>query len=401
MQSVRTMILVAGVCLVSAAAAVPAAAQSSITCESSGNQFKECRIQTGGRVRLTQNISNTRCVYGRTWGFDWNAIWVDRGCRGRFMVNGSGSGWETGNFGQRVTCESQGGSYKICTVATNNHVRLVRQISQAACIPGRTWGYQANQIWVGNGCRAEFEVGRGSGGWQGDVRVVTCESQDGQYSRCFARTEGKVTIRRQISSSACVLNRSWGYDANGVWVNNGCRAEFAVGRGGSGSGWGQYPGTWPGPGNPGGGNGGNTEGRARASCITLATGRGYQRVSADNSSQRGSTVYVNLSAWRNSRAYDVSCQYSVPSGSARITSENQSGGANGGGNSNVEQRARSACTNRATSMGYQNVNVTSSRKSGSNVTVAMTARKNNRSWDLGCAYQQSNGTTTMTNQNMK
>ena len=58
-------------------------------------------------------------------------------------------GWESGNYGQRVKCESQGGSFKICDVATYGYVRLVQQISQSPCVAGRTWGYQANQIWVG------------------------------------------------------------------------------------------------------------------------------------------------------------------------------------------------------------------------------------------------------------
>ena len=108
MLNLRNLFLAVGLCMAGSATAVrPAAAQTTITCESQKNAFRDCRIVTGGKVRLVQNISNTRCEYGRTWGFDWNSIWVDRGCRGKFQVNGSGTGWESGNYGQRVTCESQ------------------------------------------------------------------------------------------------------------------------------------------------------------------------------------------------------------------------------------------------------------------------------------------------------
>ena len=80
MRNLRTLFLAAGLCVAASAIdARPAAAQATITCESHNNQFKDCGVQTGGKVRLQQNISNTRCEYGRTWGFDWNSVWVDRG----------------------------------------------------------------------------------------------------------------------------------------------------------------------------------------------------------------------------------------------------------------------------------------------------------------------------------
>ena len=39
-----------------------------------------------------------------------------------------------------------------------------------------------------------------------------------------------VRLTRQISRNACILNRTWGYDSRGIWVSNGCRGEFLVGR---------------------------------------------------------------------------------------------------------------------------------------------------------------------------
>ena len=386
MLNLRTVLLAAGLWVASGVHAAPAAAQATITCESRNNKFKDCRAETGGAVRLQKTLSTARCEYGRTWGFDWNSVWVDRGCRGRFLVNGSGSGWESENWGQRVTCESQQNSYKVCPVKTYGYVRLARQLSQAPCEAGNTWGYKDDQIWVGNGCGAEFVLGSGDSNWEGDLRIITCQSQDGRYRRCFAPTEGTVTLRRQLSNVTCVLNRNWGFDGNGVWVDENCRGEFAVGRGGSGSGWGGYPGT---------GGGANLQ-RAGAACSQEAVKRGYQNVDVDNASRSGSIVFVYLRAYRSSREYSIGCQYALSTSRVRITSEDQVSGGGGGGN--VAQRGRDACSNKASTTGYQSINVASSRQSGSSVTVTMTARNQNRPWNLTCIYRQPGGTATITSQ---
>jgi hypothetical protein len=42
------------------------------------------------------------------------------------------------------------------------------------------------------------------------------------------RVRSDVELIRQRSTSACRFNTSWGYDRRGVWVNKGCRADFAV-----------------------------------------------------------------------------------------------------------------------------------------------------------------------------
>ena len=62
---------------------------------------------------------------------------------------------------EQITCESRGGSAEPCgTVAAGSMVRIARQISNAPCIEGRTWGLGPNNdsIWVSSGCRAVFDV---------------------------------------------------------------------------------------------------------------------------------------------------------------------------------------------------------------------------------------------------
>ncbi|GAB2501851.1 hypothetical protein GCM10027084_15240 [Pseudoxanthomonas sangjuensis] len=70
-------------------------------------------------------------------------------------------------------------------------------------------------------------------------RQFRCESIDNRQRYCSADTRGGVQLVRQLSKSPCVRGRTWGYDRNGVWVSNGCRAEFRSGGGGYG---GQDPG---------------------------------------------------------------------------------------------------------------------------------------------------------------
>lgn len=58
-----------------------------------------------------------------------------------------------------ITCQSYDGRSNHCSVDTRGGVRLVRQLSDAACVRGRSWGTDRQGIWVSRGCRAQFVVG--------------------------------------------------------------------------------------------------------------------------------------------------------------------------------------------------------------------------------------------------
>ncbi|MBO0723076.1 MAG: DUF3011 domain-containing protein, partial [Blastocatellia bacterium] len=57
-----------------------------ITCESNNNRRNLCRADTRGGVRMVRQRSDSACIQGRTWGFNRDAIWVDRGCRADFQI---------------------------------------------------------------------------------------------------------------------------------------------------------------------------------------------------------------------------------------------------------------------------------------------------------------------------
>jgi hypothetical protein len=57
---------------------------------------------------------------------------------------------------------------------------------------------------------------------------ISCESRNNQYHYCRVDTHGYVRMSRQLSKSACDQGRNWDFDRGGVWVDDGCRAEFIV-----------------------------------------------------------------------------------------------------------------------------------------------------------------------------
>jgi hypothetical protein len=135
-----------------------------------------------------------------------------------------------------LRCESRNSQTQRCNVRTDNRVDLIRVIG-GRCSKGRDWGFTVNQIWVSGGCRAEFGYGYGNGGtypvplpqpvddFAGTVR---CESRGNRYEQCNVPTNNRVELVRKLGGR-CNAGRQWGYDANYIWVNNGCRAEFAYG----------------------------------------------------------------------------------------------------------------------------------------------------------------------------
>lgn len=76
---------------------------------------------------------------------------------------------------------------------------------------------------------ANPDYARGNGYGYRQTRTVRCESIGSRRAFCRVNTQGSVRILRQISHNACIQGRSWSYGARGIWVSNGCRADFAIG----------------------------------------------------------------------------------------------------------------------------------------------------------------------------
>lgn len=228
-----------------------------IRCDSNDNRHQQCPADTSRGVQLSRQISKTACVEGRTWGYDRNVIWVNGGCRAEFVLGGGrrwgggggghwggGGGW-TGD-GEVVRCDSNDGDHRSCRM-NGTRARLQRQISKTRCVEGDNWGYSPGEIWVDDGCRAEFIVDRGRGGWGGggwngggggwnngggggwgQAQTLYCGSDDHDRRRCNVSIRRDARLIRQQSRAACIEGDTWGWDRNGIWVDEGCRGQFSV-----------------------------------------------------------------------------------------------------------------------------------------------------------------------------
>lgn len=72
-----------------------------------------------------------------------------------------------------------------------------------------------------------------------DPQYVRCESGAfGRYRECRVKTDNRVELVRELSRNRCKQWKNWGFDRDGIWVDDGCRAEFRVGKDGGGIGTG-------------------------------------------------------------------------------------------------------------------------------------------------------------------
>ena len=220
-----------------------------VTCESQGARYNYCRTNVRGRIRLDRQLSDAPCRRYETWGADGDGsgVWVSDGCRATFIVEPrrsnpryeEGRRGREGGKGRTITCESRGDRYNYCRTNTYGEVYLDRQLSDAPCREYDTWGADGDGsgIWVREGCRAVFVV-ESRRQWRGRegrddrynlVRTFTCKSEGFKKNYCRAESQrGSIKFIRQLSDAPCRERETWGIDRDGVWVDRGCSAEFAV-----------------------------------------------------------------------------------------------------------------------------------------------------------------------------
>lgn len=212
----------------SATFSVDARTTNTVVCESQGGKMQICKADTSKGVVLHRQLSKTECAHRVNWGWDEERgeIWVDDGCRAEFFLGlqiEPARGQEA--LDGVVTCESDNGRRKECTADTSAGVQLVRQLSDAACTFNSGWGYDQKGIWVSKGCRAEFAV---RGRPKPQVKALVCESPGARVA-CPAETQFGIAIVKQLGDRTCVLGETWGFDQDGVWVDQGCRGQFVLG----------------------------------------------------------------------------------------------------------------------------------------------------------------------------
>jgi hypothetical protein len=197
-----------------------------ITCASTSGKRTQCAADTSAGVRIVRPLSDAACGYGRQWGFDAKGIWVSGNCSAEFAVRGKPKPVVT-----TLACESLNATRVQCPADTHYGVALIRQLGESYCILGRTWDFDATGVWVSDGCRGQFALGGfrlPTPNLPPNASKVLCEARDGQRIVCAADASHGVGLLRQLGDHDCILNHTWGYTRDGVWVEGGCKAEFAV-----------------------------------------------------------------------------------------------------------------------------------------------------------------------------
>jgi len=171
--------------LLGVASPVRAQSDAPVRCVSSDGHYARCAVPWR-YVELYKQESKAACSRGESWGMDHGTLWVDRGCRGLFgpadrgdhgdrygdrrddrrdRGYGDAGGWRPGpDWNRRISlqCDSNQKKYQMCQVdvGRNGRVRLGRQLSDARCTEGYSWGWNRAGVWVAHGCRGQFLVDR-------------------------------------------------------------------------------------------------------------------------------------------------------------------------------------------------------------------------------------------------
>lgn len=82
---------ISGLVLLFAFTAQAQAQGNVVQCESEHDKRVSCEMNTGGVVKIKQQLSKTRCVEDENWGITKHTVWVDKGCRAVFELEGSDS----------------------------------------------------------------------------------------------------------------------------------------------------------------------------------------------------------------------------------------------------------------------------------------------------------------------
>jgi hypothetical protein len=60
-------------------------------------------------------------------------------------------------------------------------------------------------------------------------QTLTCESRHNRFRSCpISDPQSEVVLVEELGGARCIRGETWGNDANGIWVDRGCRARFQV-----------------------------------------------------------------------------------------------------------------------------------------------------------------------------
>lgn len=102
-----------------------------------------------------------------------------------------------------ITCSSKPGERIYCPADTTKGVILVRSRGEAACLLGKTWGYDDKNIWVADGCIGDFAAGQAAEG--AEQKKAKIEYIPNAGFRLYTGDKGEIYMR--LFSYARYLNQ--------------------------------------------------------------------------------------------------------------------------------------------------------------------------------------------------
>jgi hypothetical protein len=199
-----------------------------VRCESSSRETVRCGADTRGGVVLQRQLSRAGCWYDETWGFDARGIWVSNGCRADFALGRTTATSQA--YGE--TPASDEGITGSDVALGAGAVLVLGAIAAAVLANQNNDDNDSNDDrYTDRNRRRDGNRDRSYGGsndpWGRD-QVVRCESDGKKERYCKVNTRRGVELYRQHSKARCRYGSSWGYDRKGIWVDEGCRADFLI-----------------------------------------------------------------------------------------------------------------------------------------------------------------------------
>lgn len=222
--ALKSTIAAVTMCLGLAATTAPAQADD-LRCNSNPGGYNYCRAATSGGVSLKYQHSRHGCYQNDTWGYDRNGIWVSNGCSATFRIGRDDDDDKTAAaVGLGILALGVIGAIASQDDNDNNDYPPPPPSGYDPNYPPQDQSYPPQ----GQPYPPQGDDPYDPYGTYGSAVVISCDSKNYKLRRCPAPVRNYVQLVQQRSKKACRFNQTWGYDSRGVWVNKGCRGEFAI-----------------------------------------------------------------------------------------------------------------------------------------------------------------------------
>lgn len=269
------LVLVAAMVLGSAMAAAQNNNGSTFTCSSDNGLLHTCRANTDQPIQFVRQLSGAQCVQGQTYGIDRGAVWVTQGCRAEFEVmnqsadnqgyNNNGY-YNQGTYGRNHNDRDRNNGYRDQNgnwhsrrhhrdrdsdrnnngyYSQNGQYNRDRDNDDDNGYNSQNGQYNGpyNNTGTYNNGGYYGRGGYNNGGYVGSQGQhpsvyygkysngkTTCSAAQGA-GPVYCQTDGALSDATVINQNGrCQRGQTWDINPDGLWVADGCSAQFQIQR---------------------------------------------------------------------------------------------------------------------------------------------------------------------------